>query len=120
MLVVFGLIVVALVAYMTFVRPILAQKYPDLFTKLDEIEKLLIQRSRTLLASRLYWIGGLVLAFHDGLAGVGVDWTPIVDQVSQMIPTQYRSLAAAMVMVGTGLLFEWLRHKTTQSLTNKE
>lgn len=115
-----GVIVLAIIAYMTFIRPTLAQKHPDLFTKIDAVEGILINRSRAILASRLYWVGGLVLAFHDGLAGTGFDWTPFVDQVSQLIPTQYRSLAVAIVMVGTGILFEWLRRKTTQPLANKE
>lgn len=120
MLIFFGLIVIAIVAYMWFLRPTLAQKHPELFSKIDEIEAILIDRSRTILASRLYWVGGALLAFHDGLGTIGFDWQPYVNQIAALIPEQWRGLAIAVAMVGTGLLFEWLRKKTTQPLANKE
>lgn len=120
MLAFIGVIVVAIIAYMWFLRPILAQKHPELFAKIDAIEAILIDRSRTILASRLYWVGGAVLAIHDGLAATSVDWTPIASQLAALVPDKYSGLILPIGMVLTGLLFEWLRKKTSQPLANKE
>ncbi len=76
-------------------------------------------KSRSILASRLYWLGGAILAIHEVLANSGVDLTPVTDQLTAFIPERWRGLAMAVWLVSTGLLFEWLRHITTQPLSEK-
>jgi hypothetical protein len=115
-----GITVLAVWGYLLIVRPIISQKYPELFAKLDEVEKYVIDRSRTLLVSRGYVLGGALLFIHDQLASAGFDWTPIVDQFATTVPPSYRALVISLFMIITGAVFEWLRRKTTQPLANKE
>ena len=79
----------------------------------------LIDRSRTLLIARLYWLGGIFIAIHDKLAEYGFDVTPLITQVSDFIPENYRPLALAAFLALTGLAFEWLRRVTREPLPGK-
>jgi hypothetical protein len=82
--------------------------YPDV-----DLERALFDRSRTILAARMYWIGGALLGIQQIAASAGLDATPIINEAAKMIPEQYRGLVVAVALFITGLSFEWLRKKTT-------
>jgi hypothetical protein len=107
-------------AYIFFGRPLLMNRFPTLWSYIDPAERWLVDRSRTLIVARLYWIGGIVIAIHDTLASYGMDWTPLVNEVTNLIPEQYRPLLLAGFLALTGVAFEWLRRVTTDSLAAKE
>lgn len=69
--------------------------------------------SRTILAARIYALVGGLVTFHDmALPYVtGADLTPITAKVP---PVAWLGL-----MIGTGILFEWLRRITTEPLSAK-
>ena len=49
-----------------------------------------------------------------------MDWTPLVNEVTNLVPEQFRALALAGFLASTGVAFEWLRHVTRESLTDKK
>ncbi len=82
----------------------------------EKVEDVLWDKSRSILASRLYWVGGAFVAIHDFLATQGFDWTPLTTEIMNLIPeryAQYRPLALGIFLMLTGILFEWLRKVTT-------
>ena len=109
-----ALIVFLAWAYIFFGRPLLMNRFRTLWGYIDPVEDWLVDRSRTLIVARLYWIGGIVIAIHDTLASYGMDWTPLVNEVTNLIPEQYRALALAGFLAATGAAFvpTW---KTTSS-----
>jgi hypothetical protein len=115
-----ALIVFLAWAYIFFGRPFLRERYPKMWSYIDPVEDWLVDRSRTLIVARLYWIGGIVIAIHDTLASYGMDWTPLVNEVTNLIPEQYRALALAGFLALTGVAFDWLRHVTGESLASKK
>jgi hypothetical protein len=115
-----ALIVFLAWAYIFFGRPFLRDRYPKLWSYIDPVEAWLVDRSRTLIVARLYWIGGIVIAIHDTLASYGMDWTPLVNEITNLIPADYRPLALAGFLALTGVAFDWLRHVTRESLADKK
>jgi len=107
-------------AYIFLGRPLLRDHYPQLWSYIDRVEDWLVDRSRTLIVARLYWIGGIIIAIHDTLASYGMDWTPLVNEVTNLVPEQYRALALAGFLAATGVAFEWLRRVTRESLADKK
>jgi len=116
-----GIAVLVLWIYILFVREWLVDRWPDQFKWWHEqVEDKLWDRSRTILTARLYWVGSIVIALHEFFAQYGMDWTPITQEISKLIPEQYRGLALALMLGLTGIAFEWLRRVTTESLTEKK
>src|ERR1700692_2032720 len=76
--------------------------------------KALFAHSKTILAARLYGVAGTLVAVHDiALPYVAsTDVTPLTSRVPQW--------AWPLVVIGTGVLFEYLRHITTQSLSDNK
>jgi hypothetical protein len=107
-----GLLIFAVWFYILFVRPFLIDRFPP-FGKFAAVERALFDRSRTILAARMYWIGGALLGIQQIAASAGLDATPIINEAAKMIPEQYRGLVVAVALFITGLSFEWLRKKTT-------
>lgn len=71
--------------------------------------------SRTIFAARLYALAGVLVTTHDIALPyfTGTDLSPITAHVPNWI--------WPLLVIGTGMLFEWLRRITTQSLAdNKE
>jgi len=115
-----ALIVFLAWAYIFFGRPLLRERFPKIWAYIDPIEDWLVANSRTLIIARRYWIGGAVIAIHDTLASYGMDWTPLVNEVTNLIPADYRPLALAGFLAATGVAFEWLRRVTRESLAEKK
>lgn len=69
--------------------------------------------SRTIFAARMVTLAGGLTAFHDAAMPyvTGADFTPI----SAKLP----AWALPLILVGAGMLFDWLRHITTESLADK-
>lgn len=69
--------------------------------------------SRTILAARMVTLAGGIVSFHDVALPyiVGTDISPLTSKLPQW--------ALPMLIIGLGLLFEWLRRITTQSLAEK-
>jgi hypothetical protein len=110
-LMVLGIVIILAWIYVLFLRPYLVAKYPA-FGKFSAIEQTLFDKSRTILASRLYSIGGALVALQAMAASAGLDVTPIVQELAKWIPEGYRSLAVGIFLFLTGLAFEWLRKVT--------
>lgn len=68
------------------------------------------------LSARLYWIAGILIGLHDFVAPIllssGLDW-------QSFAPPEYQRFYP-LVMIATGLLFEWLRRVTSEPLDEKE
>lgn len=112
-LIVLGVIVFVVWAYILFIRGWMLRKWPDQVGRWQTIEDYLWARSRTILGARLYWVSGVIIALHDMAAAAGVDVTPITTQLSEFIPPAYRGLALSIGLAATGVLFEYLRRVTT-------
>jgi hypothetical protein len=117
LLIIFAAVILAFWVYVGFIRNILALRWPKTWAWFDEIEGRLWRHSRTLLASRLYWVGGLIVAAHDLLAGAGMDWMPLTTEIANLIDPRWRPIALAAFLVLTGMLFEWLK-RTTAATSN--
>ncbi len=113
LLIVFGTVIIAMWAYILFIRPRLIEKYPA-FGKFAKFEQVLFDKSRTVLAARLYSIGGVVVGIQALAASAGLDVTPIINELAKLIPEGYRSLAVGIFLLLTGIAFEWLRKATTK------
>jgi hypothetical protein len=114
----FAILAAVAVIYAFWLRDWLKQQ-PALkpyYDWLEPIETKLWARSRTILSARLYWIAGALIGLHDFAAPFllsgGVEW-------QSFVPPEYQRFYP-LVMVGTGLLFEWLRRVTSEPLDNKE
>jgi hypothetical protein len=119
LLILCAIVIVLAWLYIWVARPWLASRYPKVWQWIDTAESWLIDRSRTLLIARLYWLGGIFIAVHDTLAEHGFDVTPLITQVSDFVPENYRPLALAGFLALTGIAFEWLRHVTREPLPGK-
>jgi len=119
LLILCAIVIVLAWLYIWVARPWLANRYPKVWQWVDTAEAWLIDRSRTLLIARLYWVGGIVICIHDKLAEYGMDWTPLVNQFTDLVPETYRPLALAGFLALTGIAFEWLRHVTREPLPRK-
>lgn len=110
------LIVVIVLAwiYILFVREAIVTIWPG--GKLqwwhEQVEDKLWEQSRTLLAARLYWVGALIVGAHEALAAGGYDFTPLLKEISNYVPEQYRPIIVPAALLLTGAAFEWLRRKT--------
>lgn len=76
--------------------------------------KALFAHSRTILVARLYALAGFLVMTHDIVLPfiTGADLTPITEKVPNWV--------WPLVAIGSGLLFEWLRRITTQSLDDNK
>ena len=108
-----GVVIFLIWAYILFARPYLSEKFPSTYGRFAKIEQTLFERSRTILVARSYWFGGLLLSAHELAAAAGLDVTPFISEVSKLIPEGYRGMAVAGFMFVTGLIFAWLRKRTT-------
>lgn len=117
-----GVVIVVVWAYILWVREWLEARFPDSFyTKIiHHGEDWLWSNSRTILAARLYWVGGIFVALHDMLAASGFDVTPFTTEVANLLPEKYRPLALAGLLMVTGIAFEWLRRATVEPLASKQ
>jgi len=89
------------------------------WSAVDRIEAAFWDRSRTILAARLMWIPAVLLAAHDFVASVAVDWTPITAQLLSYLPEAYRPLALPVALALAARLFEYLRKITKKPLAEK-
>jgi hypothetical protein len=115
-----GLLAVAII-YWFGLRPWL-RSVPALagvWERLDKVEAVLWQRSRTLLAAKLLWIPSALIAAHDFIAAVAVDWTPLTQRFLDLFPAPYRPLVLPVALALVGKLFAWLRTLTTKPLSEK-
>ena len=120
-LIIIGVVTFIVWVYILFVREWLDKHFQGTWYAWwhENVEDVLWAKSRTILASRLYWVGGIIIAVHDIAANAGVDWTPFVNQLSIWIPEQYRGLALSGCFIFTGIAFELLRRVTTQAIQEK-
>jgi hypothetical protein len=112
-LIILGVIIFVVWSYILFIRGWMLAKWPDRVGWLFTIDNELWAKSRTILGARLYWVGGAVVALHDLAGAAGIDVTPITTQLAAYIPEQYRGLALSVGVIATGVLFEYLRRRTT-------
>jgi hypothetical protein len=110
--------IVVVWGFVLFLRPYLITKYPA-YGKYAETETALFNKSRTILISRLYWIGGLLIGIQSLAASAGLNITPFIDELSKAIPEGYRPLAIAAFLFVTGVCFEWLRKNTTSPIEDQ-
>lgn len=75
--------------------------------------KALFSHSKTILAARLYTAAGTMVMLHD-FALPFVSSTDVTPLTSKLPPW-----GMPVIVIGSGVLFEWLRHLTTQSLADK-
>lgn len=80
--------------------------------------KALFRRSRTILIARLYTVVGVIVGGAPFVAGF--DWTPLIRRAFYFVPDDLMPLAVGGFIALTGLVFEWLRTITTDSLTWKK
>lgn len=118
-----GLLAVAaaVILYWFGLRPVL-RSMPALagvWAQVDKLEGALWARSRTILAARLMWIPAALLAAHDFVASVAVDWTPITARLLAYLPEAYRPIALPIGVALAARFFEYLRKITTQPLDQK-
>jgi hypothetical protein len=107
------LIFIAALAYSYIkLRPWLSVRLPGVYAKLDSIEAVLWQRSRTLLATRLTGLASIVIGINDALAAAGADVTPIINTVFARVPDDFRPLIITVFGVGVAWLFGRLRKLT--------
>jgi hypothetical protein len=76
--------------------------------------KSLFAHSKTILVARVYAIGGSAVAIHD-VAAPYVSTTDITP-ISQKLP----SWVWPLLVIGTGVTFEWLRRVTVQPLADNQ
>ncbi len=114
-LILIAIVIIVAWTYILFIREWLEARYPTSFYTrvIHHTEDVLWANSRTILVSRLYWVGAIIVALHDLAAQAGLDWTPLVSQVAAFVPPQYQPLALSAFLFLTGIAFEWLRRKTT-------
>lgn len=72
--------------------------------------KAFFSHSRTILIARLYTVASFIVVAHDYALPfiLGQDWTPVT--------SHFPAWALPLLGVITNILFEWLRHLTTQPL----
>jgi hypothetical protein len=98
--------------YIAFLREWLVARWPATFSEWHALEDTLWASSRTILVARGYWLLGIILGLHDLLANEGFDWTPMLNQLGELIPPGYRAPALSLFLILTGAAFEWLRRTT--------
>lgn len=76
--------------------------------------KALFAHSKTILVARLYVAAGALVMLHD-IALPFVSSTDVTPLTSQLPPW-----GVPLIGIGSGVLFEWLRHLTTQSLADNK
>jgi hypothetical protein len=107
--------------YILFVRELLVEMWPAKFARWHAVEDKLWDRSRTLLIARLYIAGSIIIAVHDALAAQGaIDWTPLITQITSVVPEPYRPIALAVWLALTGVAMEWLRRTTTGTVAERK
>ncbi len=120
LLIVLGVIILVIWIYVIFVRNWLESKFPDEYGWLNKTERMLWDKSRTILVARFYWLAGLLVGLQQLAASAGVDVTPFVTQLSEYIPEGYRGLAISLSMIVTGVGFEYLRKLTTNPVEDQK
>ena len=75
--------------------------------------KAFFRHSRTIVLARLYSLMGLVVTAHDFILPyvIGQDWSPLTEKVPPHL--------WPFIIIFTGLLFEWMRTLTKESLKDK-
>jgi hypothetical protein len=121
-LIVIGIIIFVVWFYVLFLREWLVAVWPERFTKWHDIETYLWLNSRQILVSRVYWFGGAIVGLHEWAAAAGFDFTPIVQQITDLIPENYQKFVPLFISLGlivTGWVFEKLRKSTTEPIEIK-
>lgn len=121
-LIVLGVTIFLVWFYILFGREWLIALWPERFTTWHQIEDTLWSNSKTLLATRLTWLGSAVLGFHEWLAASGFDVTPITTEITNLIPDDYKKYVPLIFALGLAIIgyaFEWLRKQTTEPLSAK-
>jgi hypothetical protein len=121
-LIVVGVVIFLVWFYVLFLREWLLAIWPERLTRWHEIENALWLNSRQIIVSRLYWVGGAVVGIHEWAAAAGFDFTPITQQITDLIPETYQKfvpVAVSLLLIITGWVFERLRKSTTEPLEAK-
>lgn len=114
----FAIMAAVAVIYAFWIRRWLKQHpvFKPYYDWVEPIEAKLWVKSRTVLSARLYWVAGTLIGLHDFVVPIilssGLDW-------QSFVPPEYQRFYP-LVMIGTGLLFEWLRRVTGEPLSEKE
>lgn len=107
--------------YILFVREAMVAIWPDKFRWWHEnVEDKIWAQSRTLFIARLYWVGAILVSAHEALAAGGYDFTPLLKQISQFVPEEYRPIIVPAFLLLTGAAMEYLRRRTTSPLHGSE
>jgi len=117
-LIIIGVIIFVVWAYILFIRGWMLSVWPEQVGWWHTIEDNLWAKSRTILGARLYWVGGIIIGLHDLAGAAGIDVTPITTQLASYIPEQYRGLALSLGVALTGVMFEYLRRRTTVAVAD--
>jgi hypothetical protein len=121
---VFLIVCIAVIAvvwlYILIIREFLVEMWPERFQRWHAIEDRLWARSRTILIARLYIVGSIAIAVHDAVAAQRPDWTPLIGQITAIVPESYRPIALSIWLAITGLALEWLRRQTTVPLSERK
>ncbi len=118
----FAAILAAVLIYVFVLRAKVKAIFPSFFAWLEPIEATLWAKSRTVLAARLTWLGGLIAGIANLTAGV--DWSTLLGQLVSYLPASIQPTASALIVplavTCLGGLFDWLRHVTSEPLAAKE
>lgn len=112
------------IVYVLYLKPMLRKipTFATLYDRLDVIESMLWQRSRTILLARATWLMALLVAVHDGIIQLvgGLDWTPISNRLLSNIPDDLRPVVIAGGIALLGVIFEQMRRISTGPVAGKE
>lgn len=116
-LIVGGVFVLVIWAYVLFLRERMEVWFAG--TRYEwwhkQVEDRLWERSRTILVARGYQLAGWVLGLQTFLAANGIDTTPFTDELTNLVPDQYRKflpLAFSLWLILTGMAMTKLRNMT--------
>jgi hypothetical protein len=115
-------IVGALMLYALVIRPWMKKQAwaQAWFAWVEPIELAVFKKSETVLAGRLVWLSGFVVAAYDAIAAFAtqLDLTPLQTRIFDAlhIPPDMRALATSATIMGIGLAMVKLRKTTTRPL----
>lgn len=118
------IILAVLAAYVFVVRPRIrnAPAFAPWFDVVEKWEARLWKKSRTIFATRLTWLSGIIAGLATAFGAV--DWHSVAMSLVKFMPTEYQELAVQlMIPIGLavlGAIFGKLRAVTTEPLDDKE